>query len=174
MSYEYLPKKVSQLIGQETKPVLAQVAVEKALIEQFCEAFEDGNPIYTDEEYARLCGYDYVVAPPGALLMWSKRFVWTPLEGREEKEKDDLHYRLKQLMNRSVGIIQKVEIEYHKHLLLGDKVSVIQRIKNVSPEKETRLGVGNFWTIDSVYANQKGECVAIVHLTHFAYDEKQT
>ncbi|MFC2062660.1 hypothetical protein ACFLS8_01745 [Chloroflexota bacterium] len=43
MSYEYLPEKVRQLIGQETKPILSQVAVEMALIEQYCAAFEDAT-----------------------------------------------------------------------------------------------------------------------------------
>ena len=42
------------LVGKEAGPFDSNDEINKAMIRHWCEAMEDGNPIYTDEEYAEV------------------------------------------------------------------------------------------------------------------------
>jgi len=176
MAYEYLPDEVRELIGKETERVPAPVAVEQALIDHWVEVMEDTNPIYTDEEEAKKNEYEGIVAPPGMLLAWGQPFYWNPQRKHVDREKEGvalLHFIMKKLMKRPVGIVGKTEIEYYEPLILGDKIFMRERIVDVSSEKTTRVGTGNFWTIEVIYSNQKGEDVGLQRLNMFGYGQEE-
>ena len=176
MDYSYLPREVQELIGKETQPVPAAVAVERALIDHWVEVMEDSNPVYSDADEAKKNGYEDIVAPPGMLLVWGQPFYWNPRRGEVDREKEGvalLHFKLKKLMRRPVGIVGQTEIEYYKPLMLGDRVYIRERIVDVSPEKTTRVGTGNFWTIEVIYSNQKGEDIGLQRLHMFGYGREE-
>jgi hypothetical protein len=52
------------------------------------------------------------------------------------------------------------EQQYHRPLVLGDRVSVSSSIESVSPEKHTALGIGHFVTTLLDFTDQNGAPVA--------------
>ena len=60
-------------------------------------------------------------------------------------------------------------IEFHTPVRVGDVLRTHQVLRSISDEKTTKLGSGRFWVIDVVYANQKGERVAVESYTGFGY-----
>ena len=176
MKYDYVPEEVRDLIGQETGPIPAPIAVERSLIDHWVEVTEDANPVYFDEAAAMGNGFEGVVAPPGMLLVWGQPFYWNPRRGSVDREKEGValpHFKMKKLMKRPVGIVGKTEVEYFKPLILGDRVYMRERVVDVSPEKTTRVGTGNFWTIEVIYSNQKGEDVGLQRLYMFGYGSEE-
>ena len=57
MTYNDLPEEARAQIGKETQPLASPVAVEQALVDHWLEVFEDTNPVYWDEEYAKKSRY---------------------------------------------------------------------------------------------------------------------
>jgi acyl dehydratase len=169
---EYLSAEVKQqllALATESKPEPAPLEVNEYLIRHWCEALEDGNPLYLDTDYARSQGLRSVVAPVGSIMTtFSMQFRWPwPPGGREPAR--HIHYDVKDLLNVPVGIITAIEIENHTPLQVGDRVSVSQRLVSISPWKKTRLGEGHFWTMDRLYRNQHGELVLRERMTAFGY-----
>jgi hydroxyacyl-ACP dehydratase HTD2-like protein with hotdog domain len=59
--------------------------------------------------------------------------------------------------------------EFDRHLYLGDRVSVQDRLVQISEEKNTRLGIGHFLTTEAEFRNQNGERVAVQTNQLFRY-----
>ena len=114
-SLEDLSPSVREQIFELTKPEEAgSAAIEcsENLIRHYCEALEDGNPLYLDSEYARANGFSDIVAQPGMLvgtLATPYRFPWPP-EGWSPG--GNAHYKLKKLMNLPVGVVVDNEVEF--------------------------------------------------------------
>lgn len=169
---EYLPDEVKQqllALTKESEPQAVPLVVNESLIRHWCETMEDGNPLYLDEEFARAQGFAGLVAPPGSVMTaftTPYRWPWPPQEGPPARH---IHYPVKELLNLPVGIITDVELETLRPLVVGDRVSVSQRLVSISPWRRTRLGEGHFWTMERLYRNQRGELVARESLTAFGY-----
>jgi acyl dehydratase len=52
------------------------------------------------------------------------------------------------------------EFEYLAPVRIGDRLSMRDRLIDISDEKTTRVGVGHFITTRAEYRNQRGELVA--------------
>lgn len=169
---EYVSDEVAQEIRsltRETEPVLGPVEVSEYLVRHWCEALEDGNPLYLDEAFARSRGYRGLVAPPGLLvgtLTTPFRWPWPPNGQQQER---NIHHYLKALLNLPVAIATDLEMEYYRYLQVGDRVKVSQQLVSISPWKKTRLGEGHFWTVDRIYRDMKDQIVARARQTYFAY-----
>jgi len=173
---DYIPEDLSDeskrallALTVESEPEPAPVEVNEYLIRHWCETLEDGNPLYLDSEYAKSRGFPSVLAPPGSFMTtFSMQFRWPwPPGGREPAP--HIHFDIKNALELPVGIIQAIEVEMGVPLLLGDRLSVSQRLVSVSPWKKTRLGEGHFWTMDRLYRNQRGELVATERMSAFGY-----
>ncbi len=173
---EYLSEEVKvklREITKESDPEPAPLEVNEYLIRHWCETLEDGNPLYLDEDYARSRGMAGLVAPPGSIMTtfaMQYRWPWPP-GGREPAP--HIHYTIKELLNLPVGIISEVEVENYTPLLVGDRVSVSQRLVSISPWKKTRVGEGHFWTMDRLYRNQKGELLCRERMSAFGYGREE-
>ncbi|MEX0799949.1 MAG: MaoC family dehydratase N-terminal domain-containing protein [Dehalococcoidia bacterium] len=171
---EYLPDDVkAKLVAltEESQPQTAPLEVNEYLIRHWCEALEDGNPLYLDEEYARSQGYGGLVAPPGTVMTtFAMPFRWPWPDPQPEPH---IHYTIKELLDLPVGIITEVEVENHATLEAGDRVSVGQRLVSVSPWKRTRVGEGHFWTMQRLYRNQRGELVTRETMVAFGYGREE-
>jgi acyl dehydratase len=178
---EYLPDDLSDASKQallaltiESEPEPAPLVVSEYLIRHWCEALEDGNPLYLDEAFARGQGLPGVVAPPGAImtaLTMPFRWPWPP-DRREPMP--HIHYLVKEALGLPVGIITDIDIEYGERPQIGDRISVSQRLVSVSPWKKTKVGEGHFWTMERTYRNQFGQVLARETMTAFGYGRALT
>jgi len=169
---EYLPEENKRRLlewAKESAPEPAPVVVDEYLIRHWCETLEDGNPLYLDEEYARSRGFPSITAPPGSVMTtFAMHFRW-PWPPSEREPVRHIHYYIKELLDLPVGIITAIEVENHKPLVVGDRVSISQRLVSITPWKKTRLGEGHFWTMDRLYRNQHGDLILRERMTAFGY-----
>jgi len=137
-------EKVLAMVGQEAGPFEAPDEVNKPMIRHWCEAMQDGNPLYSDEEYARQGRHGGVVAPPdpqgnAVMMMIEAGF--------------------------SGVVATTTSQEYFKPLRLGDRLNHTIKFVSISPEKATRLGTGHFLTSEYTYRNQNDEVVCVQPFT---------
>jgi acyl dehydratase len=101
------------LIGRESETVVHEV--EKGAIRRFVEALGDANPIYVDEQAARVAGYPTLVAPPTfpAVLTVNERF----------RHSLDLGTRS--------FLHGEQQIELGRPILAGDRITVKTRVADV-------------------------------------------
>ena len=175
-SLDYLPEELPddsrrrlQELGVESTQEPAPLEVSEYLIRHWCEALEDGNPLYLDTEYAKSQGFRGLVAPPGTIMTtFAMPFRWPwPPSGSEPAR--HIHYDVKEALGLPVGIITDVDVEFGEPLQAGDRLSVSQRLVSVSAWKKTRVGEGRFWTMERLYRNQSAALVARERMTAFGY-----
>jgi hypothetical protein len=176
---DYIPEELPEeskrgllALAQESQPVFAPLVVDEYLIRHWCETLEDGNPLYLNEAFARAQGHAGLVAPPSSVMTaftTPYRWPWPP----DELPALHIHYAVKGLLDLPVGIITDIELELGEPLVVGDRVSISQRLLSISPWKKTQLGEGHFWVMERIYRNQRGNVVARERLTAFGYGRDQ-
>jgi 3-hydroxybutyryl-CoA dehydratase len=132
-------------VGMEFPSVEFEITTE--LVEKYCTAVGENNPIFFDAGAAREKGFNGRVAPsaivciyaiPSALLSGFRPKVIPP--------PGNIHYRQ--------------EYEFLNPAGLGDRISV----KSVVVSKEVRRG-RKYITIESQYINQEGSKIAVGRIT---------
>ena len=157
---------LKEMIGQDQPEMIATDEVCKHMIRHWCEAMEDGNPLYTDEEYARTSKYGSIVAPPTMIQSW----VIPPLWPRREMPavyKAIFETCAKDGFDQVVDT--ECEMEFRRPLFPRDRVCAVTKVCDVSKEKNTALGTGHFVTLESHYRNQNAELVCIQRVTLLIY-----
>jgi len=154
-------------VGREGPRLVAVDEVCKPMIRHWCEAMQDGNPLYTDEEYARKSKYGGIIAPPTMVLTWTMPPLWPPTD----RPPHPFEQYLEKLDKAGFyGIlITNVAQKYLRPLFPGDHITFTYKVTDVSPEKKTSLGSGHFVTTTFIFTNQKGETVATQSLTVLKY-----
>jgi len=155
------------IVGRDQPDMVATDTVCSQMIRHWCEAMEDANPLYTDPEYADKCKYGSIIAPPTMIWSWVIPPLWPPTEPPkiwEEILRACAHGGFDQIVDTDV------EMEFHRPLRPGDRVTAAARLYDVSEEKHTSLGRGHFVTVESAYRNQKNEPVCLQRVTLFIYD----
>lgn len=165
------PERVARLLPlfAESEPQPAPLEVNEYLIRHWCETFEDANPLYLDADYARSRSFRGLVAPPASLMTTFAmpfRWPWPPPEGLPRRH---VHYDVKEALGLPVGIISRIDMEFHRPVEVGERLSISQRLVSVSPVKQTRLGEGRFWVVERRFWNSDGQLVATEQLTAFGY-----
>lgn len=158
-------EELQALIGTEEGPSVAGWEVNKAMIQHWCEAMEDGNPLYLDEEYAKKSKYGGIIAPPPMIQTFGGGPRWpVPESGGQSRATN----RITEILHEG-GYTQTVATtnawEFFLPVLVGDRLSRKSRFATVSPEKKTRTGFGHFTTNETIYFNQRGEKVAVQSFT---------
>ncbi|MFM7067057.1 MAG: bifunctional MaoC family dehydratase N-terminal/OB-fold nucleic acid binding domain-containing protein [Gammaproteobacteria bacterium] len=144
-------------VGQHaTCPATARDPVNLPMIRRWCEAMGETNPIYTDESAALAAGHAGIVAPPAMLE------VWTMSPYRATGRLPEEAMPVMQFFD-SVGytgvVATNIEQQYDRYLQLGDTVSMVAVVDDVSDEKRTGLGVGHFITLRYEFTDQLGRPV---------------
>lgn len=152
-----LYEELQAAIGKETPLVEGPDEVNKAMIRHWCEAMENGNPLYTDEEYAKKSNYGGIIAPPEMVQAYILGPLW-PKKELPESPVDSVLKKLDEAGYKAV-IATNTAQEYFRPLYLGDRVSYKSKFISISPEKTTRVGKGYFVTWEYTYINQKGELI---------------
>ena len=153
---------VGQPIGSGG-PNVAPDPVNQPMIRHWAAAFEDGNPVYVDEDAAAASRHSEIVAPPLMLQTWT---MATPrITGIRERGGSPVEgggAKVLELLDEAgfVGTLAtNSEFEIDRYLRLGDVVSAETVLESVSPEKQTRLGAGHFVTWVTTYTDAAGERV---------------
>jgi len=168
-------EQLQALVGSEEGPDNSILEVNEAMILHWCKAMDDRNPLYTNEEYAKKSKYGGIIAPPPMVQTFCMDAPWP----EQEKKADASGYadKLRETLhgagyNQTVATTNALEIV--RPLRVGDHLRAKRRLANVSPEKQTRTGVGFFVTNERIYLNQKDEVVCIQPFTtlHFKAPKK--
>ncbi|HWL65515.1 MAG TPA: MaoC family dehydratase N-terminal domain-containing protein [Actinomycetota bacterium] len=159
---------VKDWVGKTLDAGPGDVVVEQGLIQHWCEATENGNPLFWDDEVAEdLTGGP--IAPPTMLSVWMRPLMWKPGPDDDSIRPLELHFQLKDAFDLPEGVVANNELEFHAPVRPGDLISTKQSVREISEVKETRLGTGRFWTIDVTYTNQRGETVGVESYAMFSY-----
>lgn len=161
-----LEANLASLIG---KPVGSQGTtfgpdpVNVPMIRHWVAAFEDRNPVYTDEALAGQSRFEGVVAPPLMLQTWT---MATPeITGIAERggspveSGGDSPLSILDEAGYTATLATNSEFEIIRYLRLGDVVSAETLFESISPEKTTRMGRGRFVTWVTTYRDQRDEVV---------------
>ncbi len=156
-------EKLSAMVGEESAPKRGVDPVNQAMIRHWCEAMQDGNPLYTDEKIAKANGYASIIAPPQMVQAYSMSPQWP----KSEEEPDPLGKAVKMMKDAGYyGIVATTTSqEYFEPMYPGDLIFQKVKLANVSPEKKTRLGKGHFVTAEQTYSNQNDELICIQSFT---------
>jgi len=154
------------MIGEEQEPVVAVDEVCGQMIRHWCEAMEDANPMYTDEEYARNGRYGGIIAPPQMIWAWSLPPLW-PAEAQSRGQRKLLETCARGGYDQVIDT--DVELEFLAPLRPGDRMTATAKVTGVSEEKRTGLGKGHFIVVEMAYRNQREELVCIQRMTLLIY-----
>lgn len=142
------------LLGGEPGPLrVGRDPVNLPMIHHWCQALDDQNPAYLDEEFAKSTR-GHLIAPPGMLQ------TWTMDAPRVSGGNDDLMQLLDDAGYTSVVAVN-YEHEYLRELMHGERISVRSVPEDLSAEKQTALGPGVFTTVRHEYVTDDGELIGI-------------
>lgn len=167
MTSEDLPADVIALLDREKYTETGTFPVERGYVWTSCAAVENGNPIYWDDAAADEITNGFI-APPTMLSVWFRPHHWSP-GAAEPVVPLQLHFDLKKRFDLPEAVMTDNTIVFHEPVRMGDVLTTSQRLRSVSAEKRTKLGVGRFWVIDVEYRNQDRALVGVDSLTGFGY-----
>jgi uncharacterized protein len=144
-------------VGKQGRPFTGRDPVNQPMIRHWCDAMEDHNPVYTDPAFAAQSIHRAIVAPPTMLLAWT-------MLGNIPRPFDPSDPQSQVLRDLDAAgftsvVATNTEHDYVRCYRLGDEISGVQSLSDVSPEKHTGLGVGHFVTTRTEYRDQQGEVV---------------
>jgi acyl dehydratase len=119
-----------------------QIEVDKWLIRQVCNAVDDPNPLWQDQDYASERRYQGIVAPPWLLV--------AAIFARQEPETRPV---INHLYLDGGG-----EWEFYLPIRPGDVITVETRLVDLNG-REGKSGPLYFETIETRWTNQRGELV---------------
>ena len=156
-------EQLQTMVGTESELQICKDDVNKAMIRHWCEAMEDGNPLYTDEAYAEQSKFGGIIAPPQMVQAFSTPPLWPKREGKQ----DPFAQAVKMMGHAGYfGIVATTTTqEYSAPMRPGDQLRFKVKLASVSPEKTTRIGTGHFVTAEYTYMNQKEELVCVQSFT---------
>jgi uncharacterized protein len=147
----------------------------------FCEAVEDANPVYWDEEVAISSRFGRLIAPPQSLMALNMHAWWLPasLRSRAAKEEAELAnspQTLARAILREYGFetltVVTREEEYFEPFGPGDgRMGQQDRLISVSPVKQTKVGPGVFYVYETdYYAEKTDHHIARARMVMLIYD----
>jgi acyl dehydratase len=152
-----------QMVGVATEPRTAGTVVSAARIQMFAATVRDANPSYWDAKFAANT-WGGLLAPPALLMGWLIPPPWQP---RGEPRVASIALRVP--LPGTMFINAANEAEFPLPIVEGDRLTVVEEVVSVSPEKRTRLGVGHFVETLDTYTRQDGAVVARNRNTLFRF-----
>ena len=154
---EAFAAKLRREVGNTGTPTTARDPVNQPMIRHWCDAMEDANPLYTDPDAAKRGPHQEITAPPAMLNAWTMIGLVARVNDPEDPAAgvyamlDEAGY---------VGVVAtNSEHVYHRYLKLGDHLTGVVKLVDVSDEKQTALGIGHFVTTETEYHDQHGDHV---------------
>ncbi len=152
-----------KMVGHRSPPRVAATAVSGARIQMFAATVHDPNPGYWDAEFATQA-WGGLIAPPAMLMGWLIPPPWGPT-GRPPTPSIAIRIPLPgtSFVNASN------EAEFLEPIREGDRLTVVEEVVSISPEKTTRLGTGHFVQTLEIYYREDGNPVATNRNTLFRF-----
>lgn len=155
---ERLEAEIRGYVGKAIGPAtVGRDPVNEPMIRQWCDAMGETGPPYLDSLGAKQTVHGEIVAPPTMLQAWVME-GWSMHEGYDEpkNEQQRLHNLL--ASNGYTGVLgTNTEENYTRYLKLGERISALTVIDEISEEKATGVGLGYFITTLTQFENQDGE-----------------
>lgn len=151
------------MVGVRTEPRHAGTAVSAARIHHFAAMVRDANPAYWDRDFAT-DAWGGLVAPPALLMGLLIPPPWLP---NGTPRVASIAIRVPLPGNTFVNAAN--DVEFPRPILEGDRLSVVEEVVSVSPEKTTRLGGGHFVETCETYQRADGAVVAVNRNTLFRF-----
>jgi len=159
--------RVEDWVGRTLDAGEGEIVVEEGYIRPWLEATENANPLYWDDKTAQeIAGGP--IAPPAMLSVWMRPLNWRP-DRKDARRPLELHFQLKEAFDLPEGVVAENEMTFGAPLRPGDRVRVTESVREISDERETKLGVGRKWIVDVTYTNQDGETVGVETYRMFGY-----
>jgi len=152
-----------RMVGAASKPRTAATAVSGSRIQLFAAMVHDGNRSYWDAEFARQ-KWGGLLAPPALLMGWLIPPPWQPTGSPPTAS-----LVLRVPLPGTTFINAANDVEFLQPVVEGDLLTVVEELVSVSPEKQTRLGVGHFVQTLETYRRQDGTVVARCRNTLFRF-----
>jgi acyl dehydratase len=148
-----VPENVQRFVGKAVPPVVREV--EAGAIRRYAEAVGNGNPLYTDREYAASSPYGSVVAPPG-FFGWPVKNVAAstglpPIVAELQRALGDAGFP--RILDGGMAY------EFHLPVRAGDTLVVSYKVKDIT-EKQGKSGAMMVCDFETTYLNQNGDLVA--------------
>jgi len=137
-------------------PIVGRDPVNLPMIRQWCDAMGEQHPAYLDTEAAGKTVHGEIVAPPTMLQAWVME-GWAMHEGYDEPRNEQ--HRLHKLLTDHgySGVLgTNTEEHYERYLKLGDEITALTVIEEISEEKATGAGIGYFITTRTTFEDQTG------------------
>lgn len=153
-----------KMVGARTQPRVAGTVVSGARIQHFAALVHDSNPAYWDLDFAtRVWGG--LVGPPALLMGWLIPQPWVP-----DGARPTAGIAIRVPLPGRTFVNASNEAEFLIPVVEGDRLSIVEEVVSVSPEKTTKLGVGHFiQTLDTVLRDD-GVVVALNRNTLFRFN----
>ncbi len=162
--------------------LVAADEVDASTIRKFCEPLGLDCALHYDDAVARSYGYRGIVAPVSAVTqVLVDPGIWAPGDADiwDSAEPDAQPPQVgigKWIRDHLPGprvrylVMTDIEVEPFLDVCVGDRLSMRgQKLLACSP-KQTKVGVGAFMTVESSCFNQRGEAVAVIRRSLFAYN----
>jgi acyl dehydratase len=162
-----------QMVGATSEPRSAATAVSGARIQLFAAMVHDGNRSYWDAEYARQ-RWGGLLAPPASLMGWLIPPPWQPPQQGGSARPPAAGLVLRVPLPGTTFINAANDVEFLEPIVEGDLLTVVEELVSVSPEKQTRLGIGHFVQTLETYRRQDGTVVARNRNTLFRFTPAAT
>ncbi|WP_199542461.1 FAS1-like dehydratase domain-containing protein [Prauserella endophytica] len=142
-------------VGRSTPVRPCSDPVNHAQVKAYAALVRDGNPSYWDEQWASDTWGD-VLSPPGMLMVWSWPLAWVP--DHVATYPPMLAPLVPLPGDRVVNASSRTC--FGPLIRVGDRLTVEETVKAVSPERRTALGPGHFITTEATYRLPDGTPVA--------------
>jgi acyl dehydratase len=147
-----------RMVGVVTEPRTAGTVVSAARIQLFASMLHDSNPGYWDAEFATQV-WGGLLAPAALLMGWLIPPPWLPTGRRPVAS-----LALRVPLPGTTFINAANDVELPKPIVEGDRLTVVEEVLAVSPEKQTRLGVGHFVETRDTY--RRGDQTVVARSTN--------
>lgn len=144
-----VPEELKQYVGKIDPPHVREV--EQGAIRRYADAVGNGNPLYSDVEYACASAYGTIIAPPGF-------FGWA---ASAAPQSEGIIGLMTALINAGYYRILDggMSYEFFLPVRVGDTLVASPRVKDVTA-KEGKSGVMMVCEFETTYLNQNGDLVA--------------
>jgi acyl dehydratase len=156
------------MVGYTQERRVGEAPVSEGTVKLFSAMLRDGNASYWDREFAEQ-RWGAQVAPPALLHTWVLPLTWRP-QGADDRIALCARIPLPGSSLINVG----TDVTYHRHVRVGDVISVVETVTGISELKRSRVGEGYFVTTTAVYTDQHDETIAEYVNVLFRYEPAPT
>lgn len=154
-----------QYLNKRGPTSVSRAEVNMPMAWNYCEAVQDSNPVYWDEEFAKKTRFGGLICPPQMLKVMAGGHWWAPDYVRERQQKaiesqgEDYVGKVRALsdeMGYSINTQVGTEGEFLAPIKPGDgHLLMTSLVTEVTEEKQTRVGRGVFITSVVEYRTEK-------------------